>query len=644
MTRFRLIRATIGHAALLLVLSVPLHAGSMGVSGGHDLDQLRSRAGKHVDLSGHDAVLLLESRHVSILANGNRRTRVHRVVWIGTEAGIEDHADLRIPHNSATSTLNVTVLRTWRDDGWWPGQSVVSPTAVVETLPFELARADDYTTMRETMLLHDGVELPCIMETVYEIEERAGVNDGSNGFWVFEQRDPAVLVEFALSLPADEALVYRSVNGAPEPEVTGDADRMTAYVWKMENVDRLGSPRISDPAGCAPYVTWSTWKDWHTLGARIVSSFDKAAVLDDALADTLAERLKHEPGPASKARSIVALVNEYTRGIHYDSRFWFLSPRPAPRTWETAYGHGLDRAVLATALFRKAGLDAEPVYRSAGPCGIDQVIPGLSRFEGIAVLVGGDQLHAFYDPVEGTLTDGPRPFYGRILWRPGTGSAPPMQPVIYGVEGISRFELILTLEPDGEGGWSGTGFFNADGIFCPYDRMVGLRGEALALVGRIAGSVLEGAHVNGYNPETFDRDLVTVGFDLKVEAREPDDQGRTCIMTGEPADGVMTNLPSDVHLYHEHRGSPVLLPGKMTQRIRLRLKTGGREIVFLPEARELENGAGRFALSVENKDGWVTIDRELTLGIPIVRPGAWPDLRVLLLEETNAAGRMILMK
>jgi hypothetical protein len=629
---------------LLLAFSVPLFAGSMGVSEGHDLDELWADAQKQYDLPARDAILLLESRHVTILENGDLRTRVHRVVWIGTEIGIDSHADLRIPWNSAASTLDVVKLRTWRDGAWWPDESTVSETAVVETLPFALARADDYTTMRETMLLHDGVELPCIMETIYEIGERAGAQEGSDGLWVFAQRDPAVLVELTISLPAGTAVAFRSGKGAPEPEVSDDGGNMTSYAWKMENVDRLGSPRISNPAGYAPHVIWSTWRDWRTLGALIVSRFDGGAVLSGALADTLAGRLKHEPSPASKAHCIATLVDEWTRNIHYDSGFWAFSPRPASRTWETAYGHALDRAVLAAALFRAAGLETEPVYRSSGSSGFDQALPGLSRFEGIGVSVSGDRLQAFYDPAAGTLTDGPRPLYGRFLWRPGVDDAPAMHPGPAGSGGFSNFELMLTLAPSGEGDWSGTGFLETDGIFCAYDEMAGLRGEALAQIEEIVQSVLPGAHVDGFNPEIFDHDLVTIGFRLNMKIPEADDLGRIRVSIGEPAGGIASSLPPDVHLYQERRGSPVLLPGKMSQRIRLRLKTDGREVIHMPDARELGNEVGRFALSAEREDGWVTIDRALRLEAETVHPDAWPNLRALLLEEKDAAGRTILIK
>jgi hypothetical protein len=639
----RLLRlvAAAGAAALLLAGASPLPAATMGASGGYDLDQLWSAARKQFDTSQNDAVVLLEATHVSILTNGNRRTRVHSVVWIGSARGIRENADLRIPYNSATSTLTVSVLRTWRDNKWWPSETEVSPTAVVETVPYAVALADDYTAMRETMLLHDGVELPCILETVYEIEERGGAKDGCDGLWMFPQRDPAALVTFALRVPSGTALEFRSGNGAPEAEVTRDADQTVTYRWTMKNVGALGTPHIPNPASYAPHVSWSTWDDWAALGKEIVAGFDDAAVVDEALADTVAARLRYEPTPAAKARKIAAFVEEGTRSIHYDDRYWLRSPRPASRTWKTAYGHGLDRAVLAAALFRSAGFDAQPVFRSIGPDGVDPEVPGLSRFSGIALWVTGDQLQAFYDPVEGTLTEGPRPLSGRAVWKPGIENVPATPPP----ETASRFELIVTLEPGEDGrGWRGSGFLRADGLFSPYGEMVGLGHEARTYLGRIASSVLPGSSVNGYNLEVLEPDQVAVGFDLALEDQEPDDRGRTAIRIGDASGGVTTELQSGVFPFEEGRSSPILIPGKMTERITVRVLTGGRESVYLPEAIELSNDVGRYERTSDTEDGWVTVVRTLALETATIPPEAWPDLRSLLLEDTDLAGRTILMK
>jgi hypothetical protein len=626
-------------AALLMLSATPLFAASMGTSGGHDLDKLWTDAQRVFDTPHHDAIVLLESQHVTITSDGTKTTRVHRVVWISTARGIRDYADLRIPYNSATSTLSVVVLRTWRDDVWWPHESDVSETAVVETLPYAVALADDYTAMRETMLLHDGVEIPCIMETIYEIDERGAGTVGADGVWVFPQRDPAVLVELTLDVPADGPLMAHSWHGAPVRDLSRDADKRT-YKWKMENVEPLGIPRIANPECYASYVSWSAWEKGDALGRKISSSFNEAAVVSDELAEALAKQIEHEPSLVSKARKIAAFINESTRSIHCDSDFWMFAPRPASRTWETAYGHGLDRAVLAAALFRQAGLEAEPVFHSASTCHPDSLLPGLSGYGSIMLSVRGNQFSATYDPDDGTLTIGPDAEYGHTFWEPGTNRS---GWVLFPGATI-QYELILTLEPGEDSKWNGTGFLNADGWFCPYGEMTGLGDEALDLLKDVASSVLPGATVNGFNPEVFERDQVTVGFEMELDPFESDDLDRLSVHIGDPSGGIIDQLPSDVHLYDEGRGSPVVLPGAMTQRVVLRLKTGEREVVQLPEAVEIKNEVGSFTVTAQEKDGWLTVTRELSLNTATVRPEAWPDLRALLLDETDSGNRTILMK
>ena len=80
-----------------------LGGASLGFFG--DLDRLWTSAQERYDLSAQDAVILLEKRHVTLTGNGTVRTTVHRVVWIGSARGIRGYADLRIPWNSAASTM-----------------------------------------------------------------------------------------------------------------------------------------------------------------------------------------------------------------------------------------------------------------------------------------------------------------------------------------------------------------------------------------------------------------------------------------------------------------------------------------------------------------------------------------------------------
>jgi len=350
-----------GTVAVLVILSallsVPSSAAQMGTSGGHDLDLLRSKAEEYFDFSRFDAVLLLDSESVTVASDGSVKTSVHRVVWVGTTMGIRAHADLRIPYDSKTEKLEVIKLRTWRDGRWWPHQSKVSETAVVETLPFAIAGADDYSTMRETMLLHDGVELPCVMETEYELTRKGGAGEGHDGLWVFSREDPAAMVEYSITVPRGKTLHIGPGTKIQQAEKSSP-DGMTCYTWTMSGVDPLGYPRLKNPECYAPFVSWSTWKDWKSLGDYFTTVFEQAAELGSKASDTLRSRVGNLPGQPCRAREAAAMVDEFTRPVRYDFPFPAFYPRPADRTWETAYGEAYRIEVS------KDGKQFEPVHQT----------------------------------------------------------------------------------------------------------------------------------------------------------------------------------------------------------------------------------------------------------------------------------------
>ncbi len=640
MKKQRLTGIIAGLLVLSSLISVPLGAAQMGTSGGHDLDLLWSEAKKSFDLSRYDAVLLLESESVAVASDGSVKTTVHRVVWVGTTMGISAHADLRITYNSATEKLRVIKLRTWRDGKWWPGGNKVSDTAVVETLPFEIAGADDYTTMRETMLLHDGVELPCVMETEYEITRNGAPGAGHDGLWVFPRKDPAALVEYSVTVPGGKTLhIEPGETLQPEKETTPAG--MLAYTWSMTGVDPLGYPRLEHPECYAPHVSWSTWKDWKSLGEYFTTAFERAAELGSETSDTLLSRVGHLPGQPCRAREAAAMVDEFTRPVNYDSRFRDFAPRPAGRTWETAYGHPLDRAVLAAGMFRKAGLKAEPVFLCPVRGQADPV-PGLCRFGEIALLVDGDMYSALYHPRSGELDEGLRALHGKRVWNPAEGEAPRRKGPNLARE-TSTLELSLSMEPGPEG-WKGGGCLKADGLLCPYGEMAGRSGRSLQYLQKAVSSVLGGTEVTGFNPQVFDRAVVSALFEFSMKEEEPDRYGRRTVTVGGPAGGLIDLLPDDIQAYRGSRTSPALLPGKMVQIIRLRLKAEKAGGLSLPEPRGLENECGNFALKVTKENGWITVERELKLNKTRVDPKAWPQLRALILEEKDPANRTIYIK
>lgn len=641
MRRMTIFAAALAVAAVAVAAN-PALGSPAAARGGYDIGRLMSEAESSWDLSGLDAVILVDSESVAIDADGTRTTTVHRVVWMATAYALELYGDLRVPWNSATSTLDVKTLRSWRDGRWWPHESELSETAVVPTISYGLQSADDYATMRETMLLHDGIELPCIVETVYEITERRPEGLGADGVWVFSRHDPAVVSRFELSVPAGTEIRFAMAKGAPDPSEYRTASHGVGHAWEMRTVDRRGWPLVDDPTSDEPCVAWSTWADWAALGSAIGASIDEKATLSEALRDSVAKLTRREPTLWSKLEAVAEFIEETTRAIHYAGEFWEFSPRPASRTWETAYGHRLDRAVLATALFREAGCSVLPAFRGRGYRDIDESVPSLARFDGVYLWIEGGGVEACYDPEYGILAHGRSSFAGRATWMPAKWDEPRTE---FGSgRSDGALSVDMTLEA-AEEGWAGTGFLSAAGRLSPYGAMTGLSGETESHLADVASSVLPGSDVSEIGILALDEDDVAAGFAFTVDMGEPDELGRTRIEIGDPDGGVADALPGDVHAYGATRSSPVLLPCPMSETVTVRIRPGDLEVVRLPDNQLLENATGRFALTVtEDDDGWIEISRELAISTSTIPAARWSELRSLLLAHAHERNRTILLE
>jgi hypothetical protein len=618
---------------LLLGAGVTTAAPLLGTSGADDLDALWATAQTSFDLTKEDAVLLLESRRVEIADAGDVATTVHRVVWIGTAAGLRAHADLRVPWNSATGTLTVTRLRTWREGRWLPAAEKLSDTAIVHTLPYAVDHADDYTAMRETMLLHDGVELPCLMETEYTVTERG--RPAADDRFVLAQRDPAVLVRLAVSAPATRALHHRELNGAPPPVVDERNGRRT-LTWTRQPASALQLPLTAEPAAYEPTVIWSTWADERALVDAWTGAFWERAVAPKAALDSLRAAIRGACGDQARLETGGRWLAESVRLIQQDDRWWTFAPRRAAQTWETAYGHVLDRAVLWAALLRAEGLGVTPML--VGPSGAAPVpdpphLSGRGRLllqisrpeQGAAI--GG---HWFGDPADFSVHGDEM-----LTGRPKMALTPGAR-IDGWAERIGSLAVELSLVA-GDSTWSGSGFAAGAGSLTFGDQTTGSADALTAHVGALAVSVLKGAKTPAASMLLLTPARATARFDVTVPFGKPDQDGRHRLVIGRPRDGLLDRLPSDCRLDEAERATPVLLDSSWSQTLTLRLRLPEKATATRPADRLVENAAGSFKLTASEADGWLAYQRELTLDESAGKPENWPLLRALLLEEADAA-------
>jgi hypothetical protein len=591
----------------------------MSIDGELNIAELMSIAENEFDLSNEDAVLLYDGKTVTWQPNGRLVNHIHQIIWIGTETGIYEFGDHRVPYDHASCALNVETIRTWRDGQWW----VTGLTGIVETLPYAVNHAYDYTNIREMMLLHDGIELPCILEVSYTLEDKTPFRKGADGIWLFMRDYPVVRSLFSVSFPPEEPCKTHASGDVPAATIL-EVGGAVIHTWTMGPLDAQPQPHTDDPASYVPHVSWSTWDSWSDYGNDLLGVFESAMDVDDLLRHSLDSLVEKARTDAEKADLIAKFVEQTVSSVHYPERHWLWSPRLATRTYSTAYGHGLDRAVLAASLFREAGMTVGPMFLSKGYGDVDEGVPTLTRMGEVKVGVSGEDLKGYYDPERGDVvgsTIGSLVF--RTTWSLDEGGEPHLA--------IEMIEEVFT------------DLFDESSdldlrIDLTYDT------EAESYLSSLVSSVIDGADITNYNPSKFDDLKVVVGFEFELKKPDLDAYDRIPLLIGAPSDGIAGALPDDVQLFHQQRTSPVRLPSRMSQLVEIRLDMKGLETVYLPSDQTIDNGAGSFAVTVEADSNRIKIVRELVLTKTVYEAEEWPDLRVLLLADQHERNRTLLLK
>ncbi len=624
----------------ILATCTPTVWAQKSIFGMQDISELLKVAEKSFDLSGEDAVILFDSKEVNWLHNGKLLTHIHRIIWINTEIAKRKYGDHRIPYDDAHCYFKEITVRTWRDGQWW----VTGSTGVVETLPFKLEKAYDYTNMREMMLLHNGIELPCILEIAYTIGDKEPFRSGAEGLWTFSREEPVIQSWFTYGLPAGQMPNLFTSEDVPEPEKDTDEELgLDIYRWKMGPLEAIPRPHTDDPVGYIPHIIWSTWRNWKEYGNYLNDSFKTATRLDESLKKSLDSLLVNARTIPEKADLIAEFINKRVRFIDYPEHYWWPSPRQALRTYKTAYGHRLDRAILAAALFEEAGIKPCPVFLGKSYGLVDEGVPALSRMVGVGLWVSGDDLEAYYDPASGTVFNGLTRIYNRTIWFPGFDDKPSVLTTAENKQSYIEVRIDLAFDTQKDC-FTGNGYLCADNCFSPYDRMEGLAQESKKYLGSVVSSLIKGAEVTGFNPSVFNRSRVVMGFELELEKPEQDESGRLKIIVGEPSGGVFDHLPADVHLYHQMRSSQVQIPCLMNQVVELRLDLEGLDVIYHATDQSLENGAGSFSIKTHRKDNKIVITRKLNLTKTIYQPEEWLALRSLLLSDSHEKNQTLFLK
>jgi len=391
-----------------------------------------------------------------------------------------------------------------------------------------------------------------------------------------------------------------------------------------------------------PYIAWSDWSSWRALGDYKDGLAIEADDIDSTLALSVDSLIADARTDNEKASLIANYVDEKTSLIEYDNKFWENSPRPAIRTYATAYGHRFDRAILGKALFESAGLQAQIIYIGNAYGDVIPDIPTLDAMTGPSLRLTSDNLDAIYDPSTGKVESGLAGLINRIVWQPGVDNKPNLFSADFQT---STVEIKIDLEYDkADGKYLGKGLYSANNAVCPYNQMIGVGDQTRSFLNRVISGVIPNAKVTNFNPEQFDKSAVRFALELEIEKPELDDLGRWKLVIGEPSTGIFNFLPSDIKLSNQEIDWPIELPSLLTQSITIKLKLSDLQLIYKPDKVSLNNDCGSFAITVSQDNRYLILTRTLSTNRTMYKTDFWDCLRPLLLDEKNEQFNTVIVK
>jgi hypothetical protein len=216
-----------------------------------------------------DAVILEESRVVTLGKNGEVKERTRIVQKMLTDFGVDEYCDPRILYNAAHQKLTVIEASTFMLDG---KKVVTGDNGKNQATPDAMATFPHYCDVQEMIVSHVGVEVGGVTVLEYEIEDRKPWRKFFYGLEPFtEERDIESKV-LELRVPAGMKLEWKALHFNPEV-VKVPGGEQDVYTFRAGNIKGMNLHEGGGkPAQTLPCLFYSEKMDEKTLSRAVMGS------------------------------------------------------------------------------------------------------------------------------------------------------------------------------------------------------------------------------------------------------------------------------------------------------------------------------------------------------------------------------------
>jgi len=654
----RLLQRLMLGASYLIVIAILLAVTGVNARAGDDVPAWLRQAAASNTASGYEkivpAVVLLSERDIRVEEDGKITTTERLAVKILTNEG----RAAAVGHvEYVTDTGKVRDMRAW----------VLRPSGAVkkfskdEVLDLAAAPNDVFNEVRVKVISgRDEVEVGAVFGCEWTSEDRSVFTQFD---WQFQERLPALLSRFTISLPPGWRAEGVTLNHSKiEPSITG-----SAYAWELRDLpyieDEPASPEVTTiaprlavsyfpPAGGKGGIG-KAFKDWRDVSRWLTELSDSQAGIDDALAGkarqltanakTELERIK-AIGRYAQAVNYVAIQTGIGRGGGY-------RPHSSIDVFAKSYGDCKDKANLMRAMLKAIGIQSYLVSIYSGdPTFVREEWPSPQQFNHCIIAVKlADATQAatvinhpslgrllIFDPTDDNTPVGDLPSHEQgsfALIVAGDAGALMRMPTTAPEANLLERRADVVLSPDGS--ITASVHEQAAGQSAVAQRgelRSRSRADYVKMIERWVTRGAEGARVSKVEPQD---NSAEGGFGLDVNFTSASYgqvmQGRLLVF--KPA---IVSRRESLFLTGATRKYPVVLGSSAyAETVSVKLPSGF-DVDELPEAVKLDTAFGTYATSYAVKDGQLQFTRSLIVRGATISVSDYPKVRAFY-ERIRAA-------
>ena len=614
-----------------------------------DVDLILERVSEASDGRSSDAVILLDSTHVTIDEDGAYEAVVHMQTLLLSWEAIDAYGQVSLPYREGDESLELLYARTILPDG---NVVVLDEARISRSSIVEGWGADAFSELQQINFHFPALRPGVVIDYAFSFVQQTPLIEGAfSDDWYFDAWDPVLESEYILNVPKEMDFTWKAKGIQLEPSIQSTSERIEVTIRTSDIPGIHYESQMPSLLAVGASVSFSSVESWEDVSRWWWNLASHTWHVSDAIRE-LALELTNDA--MTRDEKVAALYDYVSRNVRYVSLGLGTSgfePRSADETLATQYGDCKDQTALLLALLASVGIEAFPgLLNTAAGYQLDWLAPPSPRaFDHVIVAVSDETgAYRFLDPTCDLCTARSIDSFiaaHKVLLAMENPTLETVQvavPTPMAAESYVRSTLRGTLQEDGvlrletEAITSGDHDIGIRSLFLYYRPT-----DRRNLLASIVDYSLPQAVLLDYAHSDLDDLYSPVSYSVYYE-REDAVRWLSNGMGLLPLPvGASLPLPSD---YSEavavlERVHPLVT---LAERIEWfgGIDVGAHDVVELPEAIRVENEVGVFSSQYRLEGSEIVYERILQLDVPDISADQYPFYRALvraMLEDSEAS-------